>query len=110
MVETEESSPLIVRVRPEVTLRKVGPGRFQARVLAPRSLQGEPVVLQRFTGRKWARVRIVVLRQTAKRGSLIVSARTFSARNTAGRRLRLVFPHEGNFACYAGATSRAIRG
>lgn len=110
MVATERSSPLVVRVRPKVTLTKVGRGRFQARVLAPHSLEGEPVVLERFTGRRWARVRVAVVRRIAKQGSVFVSGTTFSARNTAGRRLRLVFPHEGNFACYATATSRAIRG
>lgn len=109
-VDRETSVPLRVRVRPRITLSKVGRGLLRARVLADRSLGGETVVVQELSRRRWVDRRRVVLRRIAKRGKDVVSGRTFSAANTARRRLRLLFPQRSDFDCYAAAASRPITG
>ena len=109
-IEGETSSPLYVQVRPKVTLSRVARGRFRARVLAGRSLGGAFVVVQRFSRNRWVDGRRVFLRRIAKRGSGVVSGRTFSAPNTAGRRLRILLPKSGDPGCYAAAASAPITG
>jgi hypothetical protein len=97
-------------VRPSITLSKIGAGRFRARVLAKGSFGGRIVVLQQFSGRRWVDRRRIVLRRIVKRGRSIVSGRTFSMGNTAGKRLRLVYRVRDPYACYASAASRPITG
>ena len=109
-VEGEMSTGLAVGVRPKLTLAKLSDSRFQAQVLAARSLGGEIVALQRFARGRWVDVRRIPLRRIAKRRSAVVSGRTFRARKVAGKRVRLSFPQYGNDACYAAAASRPIRG
>lgn len=109
-IQAETSSPLYVQVRPKVTLSKVARGRFRARVLAGRSLGGAFVVVQRFSRNRWIDRRVVVLRRIAKRRSGILSGKTFSVPNTAGRRLRIFFPKIGDPGCYAAAASAPITG
>lgn len=109
-VEGEMSTELTVGVRPKLTLTKLSDNRYQARLLAARSLAGNLAFLQRFTRGKWANVRRIPLRRIVKRGSGVLSGSTFRARRIAGQRVRLAFPQFGNDACYAAAASRPITG
>lgn len=109
-VDAQTSLPLVVRVRPRVTLSRIARGRYRAQVVSGHSLRGQPVVLQRFTRRKWVTAKEVRLRRVARRGPAVISSRAFAARNTAGRRLRLSYSRPGEHACYAPATSMPIRG
>jgi uncharacterized delta-60 repeat protein len=109
-IDPETTTTLVVQVRPRITLSKVGAGRFRARVFARGSLGGRTVVLQQFSGRRWVDRQRIVLRRIVKRGRTIVSGRTFSQGNTAGRRLRLAYRVRDPYACYASAASRPITG
>jgi uncharacterized delta-60 repeat protein len=109
-VEGEMSTELAVGVRPKLTLTKLSDSRYQARVLAARSLGGDLVALQRFARGKWVDVRRMSLRRIVNRRSGVVSGRTFRASKLAGKRIRLSFPQFGNDACYSQAASRPITG
>jgi uncharacterized delta-60 repeat protein len=106
----ETSSPLVVPVRPRVTLSKLGAKRFRARVFAARSLGGRILVLQQLSKSRWVDRQRIVLRRIVKRGVTVVSGSTFSRGNTAGKRLRLVYRDRNSYACYASAASGPITG
>lgn len=108
-VVQEKSVPLTVRVRPRITLSKLGRGLLRARVLARWSMGGETLVLQQFSRKRWVNRRRIGLRRIARRGAHVVSGRTFRATSTNGRRLRLIYPSRA-YACYASAVSPSIRG
>jgi hypothetical protein len=112
VVEGEKSAPIAVQVRPGVALIKVSGHLFQARVLAAHSLAGKVAVLQRYraASRRWVGGQRIILRRIAKRGSTVVSGRTFSAQIRAGQRLRLIVRQADRRDCYATAASPAIGG
>ena len=109
-VDVETTAPLVVNVRPHVVLTRVAKGRFVTRVIAGHSLAGEIAVLQRRVGRRWVSSKRLVLRRMGRRGSAVVSGRSFKARGTAGRRLRVLYTELGPDLCYTAAASKAIRG
>jgi hypothetical protein len=109
-VNGELSTPLVLQVRPKLTLEKISGDRLRGRVVAGHSLGGRIVALQRFSRGHWVNARRVVLRRTATRGPAVISGRTFRARNTEGRRLRLFFRQSNVYDCYASAASRPVTG
>lgn len=109
-VNGELSAPLVVQVRPKLALERISRGRFRARIVAGHSLGGRIVVLQRLSRGRWVDGKRVVLRRIAKRGRTVISGKTFRARRTEGRRLRLFFRRSGAYDCYASAASRPITG
>jgi uncharacterized delta-60 repeat protein len=109
-VNGELSAPLVVQVRPKLTLAKISGDRLRARVVAGHSLGGRVVVLQRFSRGRWVDAKRVVLRRTAKRGRTVISGKTFRTGNTEGRRLRLFLRQSDAYDCYASAASRPITG
>jgi hypothetical protein len=109
-IDEETTAPLDVQVRPKVGLRRLSKGRFSTRVIAGHSLAGEIAVLQRRTGNRWVSSKRLVLRRVGKRGSAVVSGRSFRAAGTAERRLRILYTELGPDECYSAAASKPIRG
>lgn len=108
-VGAERSPAVTVRVRPRLTLKRVGKHTVRARALFGLSLAGESVVLQRHSGAKgWLDLRDRTLGITT-RGSTVVSGTTFRVTRHPGRRLRLVLIQDGLFDCFARAASKPIR-
>jgi uncharacterized delta-60 repeat protein len=109
-IAEETTAPLEVQVRPQVVLRRLSKGRFSTRVIAGHSLAGEIAVLQRRVGNRWVSSKRLVLRRVGKRGSAVVSGRTFGAAGTTERRLRILYTELGPDECYVAAASKPIRG
>lgn len=102
--KTAKSAQVTVKVRPGLTLGKLGSRRFAATVSAAQSFVGKYVVLQRFvrSRRAWVAVKRVTL-STVKAGTpptMVTSAR-FRARLRRGTLLRLFLPQSQAGACYA---------
>jgi len=109
-IAEETTALLVVQVRPTVGLRRLSKGRFSTRVIAGHSLAGEIVLLQRRVGNHWVSSKRLALRRIGKRGSAVVSGRTFRAAGTAERRLRILYTELGPDECYSAAASKPIRG
>ena len=109
-VGLERSSPVTIRVRPKLTLKRVGAHSLRVRALFGVSLAGEGVVLQRHTkARGWIDYRYRTLRRVTTSDSGVVSGATFPIARQPGRRLRLVLLQDGLFDCFAGSASRSMR-
>ena len=110
-----KSTRVLVKVRPQVTLRKLAPRRFRVTVLAADSLAGKFVIFQRFSSvqRRWVRVRAVALvadgTLTSPINPTTVSRAVFRSRIKARLRVRALLTQAQAGSCYAGSTSATIR-
>lgn len=100
-VDRASSSPVTVKVRPRVTLRKVAATRFSSVVISGRSLAGRIVSLSEWMPRthRWVTIRNAVLR----RSSATVSVGSFHVRVKRGVKLRAIVasPGAGYLAGYS---------
>jgi plastocyanin len=109
------SSPLTVKVRPRIRLRKLAPRRFRATVTAAQSFAGRTASFQRYSATlgRWVQVRLFALRAagttTLPISPTAVSRRTFRARVRSGLRVRVLLPKTQVGACYAAGVSNVIR-
>ena len=110
-----KSTRVLVKVRPQVTLRKLAPRRFRVTVLAADSLAGKFVIFQRFSSvqRRWVRVRAVALvadgTLTSPINPTTVSRAVFRSRIKARLRVRALLTQAQAGSCYAGSASATIR-
>src|SRR5919197_2025227 len=110
-----KSTRVLVKVRPQVTLRKLAPRRFRVTVLAADSLAGKFVIFQRFSSvqRRWVRVRAVALvadgTLTSPINPTTVSRAVFLSRIKARLRVRALLTQAQAGSCYAGSASATIR-
>ena len=109
-----KSTRVLVKVRPQVTLRKLAPRRFRVTVLAADSLAGKFVIFQRFSSvqRRWVRVRAVALvadgTLTSPINPTTVSRAVFRSRIKARLRVRALLTQAQAGSCYAGSASATI--
>ena len=106
------SAQTLVRVRPALRLGRVARQRFALRVRAAQSLVGRTAVVQRYSARRraWLRVRVVTLTRTVPAvAPTVISAASFRARVRANVRLRAVLSTAQAAPCYVGAASNVIR-
>ena len=88
------SAPVLSKVRPKVTLRKLAPRKFRVTVLAGESYAGKFVLFQRYSlaKRRWITVRSAVPRAgptlTTPINPTSVSTRTFRVRIKSRLRVR----------------------
>jgi len=111
-VKNVTSAGLTVRVRPTISLGKVGLRRFTIRVRAADTFAGKAVSLQRYnsTTRRWVLLRFVTLRaNTTGVAPTVVSSVTFTQKASATTRLRVVMGSGTAGSCYAPTSSNAIR-
>ena len=106
------SSELAQSVSPLLALKRVSAHRYTASATAAVALTGKRLVVQRYvkSKRAWRAVKQVTLR-IAKAGTAptVVSSTTTRVKVARGTRLRLLLTADQAGACYATATSRAIR-
>jgi plastocyanin len=109
------SSPVTVKVRPKVTLRKLSKRTFRVTVLAAESFEGQFVRFQRYsraTGR-WVTVRSVALRAGVPIATPIdptsVSTAKFRVKIKARLRVRALLTQAQAGGCYAASASTTIR-
>jgi len=92
-VTSATSSPVTVKVRPRLNLRRVSAHHYLVRVYAARSFAGKYASFQRYNAAlsRWVRVRSVLLRSN-KSGiaPTVISSRTFTSRIKAGLKVRIV--------------------
>lgn len=106
---TAESQTFTVKVRPRITLRRVG-SRYTVRLTAGRSFAGKLVSFQRRALGRWVTIRRVRLTATSTPvAGTVVTSRTFRARVRSGLRLRVFLPQAQAGACYLAAPSNAVR-
>jgi hypothetical protein len=107
-----KSVPLVVGVRPHITLMKVGPHRFDARIAAAQSFAGKRALFQRFRSapRAWRTIRRVTLGPSAgtQPAPTIVSVASFRSSVRAGLRVRLVLRQSQVGSCYLAGRSAPI--
>lgn len=109
------SAPVLSKVRPKVTIRKLAPRRFRVTVLAAESYAGKFVLFQRFsvTKRRWLTVRSAVLRAgstvTTPINPTSVSTTAFRARIKARLRVRALLTQAQAGGCDAASASATIR-
>jgi uncharacterized delta-60 repeat protein len=109
MVGSERSSPLIVRVRPSVTLSRLSPRLVRARVVFARPLAGALVVLQSYSpsARHWLDEREATLRRSGRPPT--ASNATFRLPAGPRRWFRVLLRQTDPDSCFTTASSRAIR-
>jgi len=109
------STQELVKVKPKLTLRKLGPRRFRVTVLAADSFAGRFVLFQRYssTQLRWIRVRSVVL---VAGGTLatpinptLVSKGVFRSKLKARLRVRALLTQAQAGGCYVASASATIR-
>jgi plastocyanin len=111
-VKNVTSPQLTVRVRPAISLAKVGLRRFTIRVRAADTFAGKAVSVQRYNSvtRRWVILRSATLRaNTTGVAPTVVSSVTFSRAIGRGTRLRVVMGQATAGSCYAAGTSNTIR-
>ena len=108
-IDGDRSAPVDVQVRPRVTIRRLTPSRVQVRVVYGHSLAGETIDLQRFQHGSWADLRYGSLRRLGRVPEGVVSGVTLKTGQRRGA-IRAFLPQSNDFACYADAVSRPIRG
>lgn len=84
------SSSLAVKVRPRITLEKVGRGRYLAVVVAAKSMAGKTVNLTRRTSAGWATIGQQQLQNIQRTNTTVIA--TFSASVGLGTKLRVFMP------------------
>jgi plastocyanin len=84
------SSSVTVKVRPRITLEKVGRARYLAVVVAARSMAGKTVNLTRRTGGSWVTIAQQQLQSIQRTNTTVVA--TFSASVNLGTKLRVFMP------------------
>jgi uncharacterized delta-60 repeat protein len=107
----DRSSPMAVRVRPRVSIRRL-PGRLlRVKVLFVRSIAGASVVLQSYSpsARHWLDERETVLRRVSGKPPKVVSGATLRLPTGPRRWFRVLLRQTDPYACFATASSRAIR-
>jgi plastocyanin len=109
------SAPVLAKVRPKVTLRKLAARKFRVTVLATESYAGKFVLFQRYSvsKRRWITVRSAVLRAgstlTTPINPTSVSRTIFRARIKARLRVRALLTRAQAGGCYAASASATIR-
>jgi plastocyanin len=105
------SADVTVRVRPRLTLARLAPHRFRARVFAAQSFAGKAVAFQRWnaTRKVWVRVRWVTLVDTGTGiDPTVISGRSFRSKIATGRRVRLTMGPVVAGSCYLPNRSNVI--
>ena len=108
---TVNSDPVLVRVRPRLTLAKLAAHRYRVRVFAAQSFAGHSVSFQRWnaTRRVWVHVRWVVLQDTGLGvDPTEISGRDFRSSIRAGKRVRVKMGQTVAGTCYLSNTSNVI--
>lgn len=101
-----------VRERPRLTIGKIAPHRYRARVYAAESFAGKSVTFQRWnaTKRAWVGVRSVVLVDTGLGvDPTVISGKDFRSSIRAGKRVRIAIGQKAAGACYLANASGTIR-
>ena len=105
------SDPALVRVRPRITLAKLAPHRYRARVFAAQSFAGRSISFQRWnaTRRVWVHVRWVMLRDTGLGiDPTEISGRDFRSSIRSGKRVRMRMGPTVAGTCYLPNSSNVI--
>jgi len=84
------SSSVTVKVRPRITLEKVGRSRYLAVAVAARSLAGKTVNLTRRTGGSWVTIAQQPLQSIQRTNTTVIA--TFTASVPLGTKLRIFMP------------------
>jgi hypothetical protein len=111
----QESAPVAIRQRANVSLRQLASGRLWAGVVAKTQFWRKHVLIQRFNRRlgTWSTVRSVVLTETVAgapgAASFVWSYAEFRLRVPKGTLLRAFFPLSQARPCYLGAASTLVR-
>lgn len=110
-VGSDRSSPLTVRVRPRVSVRRLSAHRLRARVVFVRSIAGASVVLQSYSpsARHWLDEREATLRRVSGRPPAVVSSATVRMPATPRKWFRVLLRQTDPYGCFTTASSRAIR-
>jgi uncharacterized delta-60 repeat protein len=110
-VGSDRSSPLTVRVRPRVSVRRLSAHRLRARVVFVRSIAGASVVLQSYSpsARHWLDERERALRRVSGRPPAVVSSATVRMPATPRKWFRVLLRQTDPYGCFMTASSRAIR-
>jgi len=109
------STPVNVKVRPAMTLVRLGTGKFGVNVVANQSFVGKVIAFQRYVAKKrrWSTVRTIALGVRATQATPLagttVSSKTFKLRLARGLRVRAVLPPGQAAPCYLAASSATIR-
>jgi len=111
-VKNTTSSPVTVKVRPRLSLRRVAAHRYLVRVYAAQSFAGKYASFQRYKAAlsRWVAVRSVLLRpNTNGLAPTVISSRSFTSRIKAGLKVRIVLGTAQVGSCYLAGKSRTIR-
>jgi hypothetical protein len=109
------STPLTVKVRPLMSLRRIVRGNFSVSVSAAQSFAGHTVLFQRFAAAssRWITVKTVTLAAgatvTTPLPSTLTSTATFRARIKSRLKVRALLTQAQAGSCYAGGRSNIIR-
>jgi plastocyanin len=112
---SSSSTQVLVKVRPNVTIRKLAPRKFRVTVLAADSYAGRFVLFQRFSVAKgrWVTVRSAVLRTGPTLATPInptsVSTTTFRSKIKKRLRVRAFLTQAQAGGCYVASWSGTIR-
>jgi len=106
-----DSSTVLVKVRPKVSLTRVG-SRFKARITAAQSFTGKTILFQRYRTvvRRWVTLKRVTLgASTTPTAGTFVTPANFRASIRKGWRLRVFMPQAQAGTCYLAAPSNTLR-
>jgi hypothetical protein len=110
-VSGSRSAGRAVRVRPRLTLRRLGPRRYSLRVDASASFAGKVASFQRYAAarRRWVAVRAVKITTSSGVVPAVASRVSFRSAIRAGVRVRATLAKRQVGACYAAGLSNTIR-
>lgn len=103
------SEPLVVDVRPRMTLTKEGRHRFHIHIAAAISFGGKIALFQRRTAYGWKTLQSVYLTSFDSASDATTSGRSFRSGVAGGQVVRMFLPPGQAGDCYTSGTSNTLR-
>ena len=104
------SETVTVQVRPSLTIRELGRGRFLVTALAFKQFWRAKAVFERFSSGRWLRVKTVPLNESGKTtGTSSVTQGRFRSRLPRNALVRVLLPTSQTRPCYQAGVSNMLR-
>ena len=104
------SEAVTVQVRPSLTIRELGRGRFLVTALALKQFWRAKAVFERFSNGRWLRVKTIGLNESGRTtGTSSVTLGRFRSRLPRNTLVRVLLPTSQTLPCYQAGVSNMLR-